>query len=142
MRAIIKDGKLFDPNTGYQIQLNKRFLYEEQLDSFKNLADNSEIEIDNCWRSEDIRSEECRILYGESLAFSVKTAYSKDDVPDVNKYKQSLIDKETDLQGDDSNGTSRNCNNDNECGVSDSLLRDNVQNESDTTNEIPGSDTE
>jgi len=141
MKVIIRDGKLFDPKTGYEVQLNKRYLYETELESFKYLADNTEVEINNCWRSEDIRSEECTILYGSSIAFSIKSAYSKDDVPDAKEYEQTLIDKETTLQGDDTNGTSGTCNNDNECRVSDSLLYNNVQNESESFDQISGDNT-
>lgn len=138
MKAIIKNGKLFDPNTGYEIQLNKRFLYEEQLDSFKSLADNSEIEINNCWRSEDIRSEECTILYGSSLAFSIKNAYSRDDVPDVDKYKQSLIDKETDLQGVEINDNTRDNSDAVQCSISSGSISSSVQDEHGTINEDAG----
>ena len=142
MKVIIRDGKLFDPKTGYEVQLNKRFLYETELESFKYLADNTEVEINNCWRSEDIRSEECTILYGSSIAFSIKSAYSKDDVPDAKEYEQTLINKGDNLKGDEVNGNSGNCDNDNEHGVSDSLLCDNVQNESESSDQISGDNPE
>ena len=142
IKAIIKGGQLFNTDTGYQIHVNKPFLYDEQLSAFNSLADNSEIEIDNCWRSEDIRSKECTILYGNSWSFSVKSGYSKDNTIDTKNCEQSLIDKENNSQGVDSNGSSRDINSDNECGVSDSVLRNNVQNESDATDQIPGSNSE
>ena len=125
MKAIIKHGTLVDAETGLNIYMNKSDIYKDTLESFTSLKDDTEVEISNCYRSESLKNSGMKILYGSNLSFNI-----------LNEHL--LIDTE----GDDSNELTGISDSDINSGISDSGSCNDIQNESESSEQISGDNPE
>ena len=137
MKATVRDGKLYDNQTGLQIQFNRTYLYP--VSKFSSYPDNTMVDIKNCWRYEDIISEDVRICYGEYLEFDITE-------PQVISSEQSVIDETNNVETNESDGdsdeSSRNSNDSINSGISDSSMYSSVQDESANVESVSASDSE